>query len=45
MNYDKLSVVALKAIDVLHEEVTELKKENAELKERLARLEELILNR
>lgn len=44
MNYDKLSVVALKAIDVLHEEVTELKKENAELKERLARLEELILN-
>ena len=45
MNYDKLSVVALKAIDVLHEEVTELKKENAELKERLARLEELILNK
>jgi hypothetical protein len=45
MNYDKLSVVALKAIDVLHEEVAELKKENAELKERLARLEELILNR
>lgn len=44
MNYDKLSIVALKAIDVLHEEVTELKKENAELKERLARLEELILN-
>ena len=45
MNYDKLSVVALKAIDILHEEVTELKKENAELKERLARLEELILNK
>jgi hypothetical protein len=45
MNYDKLSVVALKAIDVLHEEVAELKKENAELKERLARLEELILNK
>ena len=45
MNYDKLSVVALKAIDVLHEEVTELKKENTELKERLARLEELILNK
>jgi hypothetical protein len=44
MNYDKLSVVALKAIDILHEEVTELKKENEELKERLARLEELILN-
>lgn len=45
MNYDKLSVVALKAIDILHEEVTELKKENAELKERLAKLEELILNK
>jgi hypothetical protein len=45
MNYDKLSVVALKAIDILHEEVTELKKENEELKERLARLEELILNK
>lgn len=45
MNYDKLSVVALKAIDVLHEEVTELKKENAELKERLARLEELVLDK
>lgn len=45
MNYDKLSVVAIKAIDVLYEEVNELKKENAELKERLARLEELILNR
>jgi ubiquinone biosynthesis protein UbiJ len=46
--YDKLSVVALAAIDKLHDEVTELKSENESLKDRVKYLEdklEMILNK
>jgi hypothetical protein len=42
MAYDRLSVVALAAIDKLHETNKELKAENDELKERLTRLENLV---
>lgn len=42
MSYDRLSVVALAAIDKLHETNKELKAENDELKERLTRLENLV---
>ena len=42
MAYDRLSVVALAAIDKLHNENKELKSENTELKDRLTRLENLV---
>ena len=52
VNYDKLGVIALKAIDILHDDLEELKKENNELKakndeleSRLAKLEALLLNK
>ena len=40
--YNKLSVVALAAIDKLHNENTELKKKVKTLEERLARIESLL---
>lgn len=42
MAYDRLSVVALAAIDKLHETNKELKAENDELKDRIANLENLV---
>ena len=42
MAYDRLSVVALAAIDKLHNENKELKSENTELKDRIANLENLV---
>lgn len=40
VSYEKLSVIALAAVDKLHEENNSLKKENDELKERLRKIEE-----
>ena len=42
--YDKLSIVALKAIDKLNEEITSLKDKNKELEDRISKLEKLILH-
>lgn len=42
--YDKLSVVALKAVDKLNEEITTLKDKNKELEDRINKLEKLILH-
>lgn len=42
--YDKLSIVALSAIDKLHAEVKALKSKNQELEDRLSKLEKLLLN-
>lgn len=42
--YDKLSIVALKAIDKLNEEITTLKDKNKELEDRISKLEKLILH-
>lgn len=42
MAYDRLSVVALAAIDKLHETNKELKAENDELKDRITKLENLV---
>lgn len=41
--YDKLSVVALAAIDKLHEEVKTLQNKNSELEDRISKLEKLIV--
>jgi hypothetical protein len=41
--YDKLSVVALAAVDKLHEEVKALKNKNQELEDRISNLENLLL--
>jgi ubiquinone biosynthesis protein UbiJ len=41
--YDKLSVVALAAVDKLHEEVKALKNKNQELEDRISKLENLLL--
>ena len=43
VSYDKLSIVALAAIDKLHEENLELKKEIEELKEEVKRLRPITL--
>jgi hypothetical protein len=40
VSYEKLSVIALAAVDKLHEENNSLKKENDELRERLRKIEE-----
>lgn len=42
--YDKLSVVALAAIDKLHDEVKVLKSKNQELEDRISKLEKLLLD-
>lgn len=42
--YDKLSVVALAAIDKLHEEMCSLQKKNTELEDRINKLEKILLN-
>lgn len=42
--YDKLSIVALKAVDKLNEEITTLKDKNKELEDRISKLEKLILH-
>ena len=42
IEYDKLSVIALAAIDKLHEENVQLKEENEQLKTRLDNLEQLL---
>ena len=44
VEYDKLSVVALAAIDNLHEENKKLKNKTNDLEERLAKLESLFEN-
>ena len=41
--YDKLSVVALAAIDKLHEEAKALKSKNQELENRISKLENILL--
>lgn len=41
--YDKLSVIALAAVDKLHEEICSLQKKNTELEDRLSKLENLLL--
>lgn len=41
--YDKLSVVALTAVDKLHEEISSLQKKNTELEDRISKLENLLL--
>lgn len=41
--YDKLSVVALAAVDKLQEEIGSLKKKNSELEDRISKLENLLL--
>jgi hypothetical protein len=43
VSYDKLSVVALAAVDKLHDEVKALKSKNQELEDRLSKLENLLL--
>lgn len=40
--YDKLSIVALAAIDQLHQQINELKSENQQMQTRLEKLEKLI---
>lgn len=42
--YDKLSVVALAAIDKLYEEVKTLQNKNSELEDRISKLEKLLLD-
>lgn len=42
--YDKLSVVALAAVDKLHEEIGSLQKKNMELEDRINKLEKILLN-
>lgn len=42
--YDKLSIVALAAIDKLHDEVKVLKSKNQELEDRISKLEKLLLD-
>lgn len=42
VSYNKLSIVALKAVDVLNNKCDELEKKNKELEERLCKLENLI---
>lgn len=42
--YDKLSVVALAAIDEIHAEIKTLRKQNSELEDRINKLEKLLLN-
>ena len=42
--YDKLSVVALAAVDKLHEEICSLQKKNTELEDRINKLEKILLN-
>lgn len=42
--YDKLSVVALAAVDKLHEEISSLQKKNTELEDRINKLEKILLN-
>ena len=44
VDYSKLSVIVLDAIDTLHKEKVEIKKENEEIKKRLEKLESLLLN-
>jgi hypothetical protein len=41
--YDKLSVVALAAVDKLQEEIGSLQKKNSELEDRISKLENLLL--
>lgn len=43
VSYDKLSVVALAAVDKLHDEVKALKNKNQELEDRISKLENLLL--
>lgn len=42
--YDKLSVVALAAIDKIYTEIKTLHKQNSELEDRISKLEKLLLN-
>lgn len=42
--YDKLSVIALAAVDKLHEEIGSLQKKNTDLEDRINKLEKLLLN-
>lgn len=43
VDYAKLSIIALKAIDLIYETITDLKHENVLLKERVSKLEQLLV--
>lgn len=43
VDYAKLSIIALKAIDLIYDTITDLKHENALLKERVSKLEKLLV--
>lgn len=43
VDYAKLSIIALKAIDLIYDTITDLKHENALLKERVSKLEQLLV--
>lgn len=43
VDYGKLSIIALKAIDIIYDTITDLKHENILLKERVSKLEQLLV--
>ena len=43
VDYAKLSIIALKAIDLIYDTITDLKHENALLKERVSKLEQMLI--